>query len=81
MKRLQRYHKVAFTGLMVQEPKGEWCKWRDVGDLIWEQKQYDFEVSEEYLRRKLCYKECFRKKLYVSLLFNVILFGVIIGAI
>ena len=79
MKRLSRYHKVAFTGLMNNEKTGEWCKWRDVEDLIHEHRLEDFEASEEFIKRRACYRNCYLMKLKVSLFINAVLIIIMFG--
>ena len=79
MNKLVRYHKVAFTGLMQNEQGGEWCKWIDVEDLIMEHRLEELEMSDEYIRRKACYKSCFLRKLKVSLFINLVLLMLLIG--
>ena len=77
--KIPRYHKVAFTGLMNNEKSGEWCKWKDVENLIWDYRCEETEMSEEFLKRKACYRNCYITKLKVSLLVNLLFLVMIFG--
>ena len=75
MRKIDRWHKLGFTGLMKNDRHGEWCCWEDVKDIIKEDN-----ISESLVKEYIGYKSRCRLRFNVLLTINTLVFGLLLWA-